>query len=169
MQYSDNYPSRVRKSISAPDFHRSPWQWQEGECNLARSGSDAILLLWLASWVWQPVFPVEVMLQSDSNGGWGCVWILVYMDLSYYWLHLGLMLCMKVKVKLLSRVRLFCDPLDCSLPGFSVHGILQARILEWVTISFSRGSSWPRDQPRVFHIGGRRFNLWATREAPCYV
>ena len=39
-----------------------------------------------------------------------------------------------------------CDPMDCNLPGFSVHGILQARILEWVTISFSRGSSRPRDQ-----------------------
>ena len=38
-----------------------------------------------------------------------------------------------------------CDPVDCSLPGFSIHGILQARILEWVTISFSRGSSRPRD------------------------
>ena len=50
-----------------------------------------------------------------------------------------------------------CDPMDYSLPGFSVHGILQARILEWVTISFSR------DQTRVSHIGGRRFNLWATR------
>ena len=59
-----------------------------------------------------------------------------------------------------------CDSMDCSLPGFSVHGILQARILEWVTISFSRGSSWPRDGTRVSHIVGRRFNLWATREAP---
>ena len=54
-----------------------------------------------------------------------------------------------------------CDPMDCSLPGFSVHGILQARILEWVTISFSRGSSWPRDRTRVSCIGGRHFNLWA--------
>ena len=55
-----------------------------------------------------------------------------------------------------------CDPLDCSLPGFSVHGILQARKLEWVTISFSRGSSWPRDLTQVSRIVGRRFNLWAT-------
>ena len=39
-----------------------------------------------------------------------------------------------------------CDPVDCSPPGSSVHGILQARILEWVTISFSRESSQPRDQ-----------------------
>ena len=56
-----------------------------------------------------------------------------------------------------------CNPVDCSLPGFSVHGILQARTLEWVAISFSRGSSPPRDQTRVSRIGGRRFNLWATR------
>ena len=42
-----------------------------------------------------------------------------------------------------------CHPMDCSLPGSSVHGILQARILEWVSIPFSRGSSWPRDQTRV--------------------
>ena len=58
-----------------------------------------------------------------------------------------------------------CDPVDCSPPGSSVHGILQARVLEWVTISFSRGSSWPRYRTQVSHIGGRCFNLWATREA----
>ena len=58
-----------------------------------------------------------------------------------------------------------CDPLDCSPWGSSIHGILQARILEWVAISFSRGSSQPRDQTQVSHIAGRRFNLWATREA----
>ena len=43
----------------------------------------------------------------------------------------------------------FCDPMDYSLPGFSVHGIAQARILEWVDISFSRGSSQSRDQTQV--------------------
>ena len=57
-----------------------------------------------------------------------------------------------------------CDPVDCSLPGFFVHGILQARILEWFTISFSRGSSQPRDGTRISHIVGRCLNLWATRE-----
>ena len=41
--------------------------------------------------------------------------------------------------------RTLCDPMECSLPGSSVHGILQARILEWVAIPFSRGSSQPRD------------------------
>ena len=67
--------------------------------------------------------------------------------------------CMKVKVKSRSRVRL-CDPMDCSPPGSSVHGILQARILEWDAISFSRGSSWPRNWTQVSCIAGRRFNLW---------
>ena len=57
-----------------------------------------------------------------------------------------------------------CDPMDCSLPGFSVHGIFQARVLERVAISFSRGSSWPRDRPQVSCIAGRCFTLWATRE-----
>ena len=72
---------------------------------------------------------------------------------------------MKVKVKLFSRVRLFCDPMDCSPQGSSIHGILQARLLEWVAISFSRGPSQPRDRTQVSCIAGRRFNLWATREA----
>ena len=56
------------------------------------------------------------------------------------------------------------NPVDCRPPGSSVHGILQARILEWVAISFSRVSSRPRDRTQVSHIIGRRFNLWATRE-----
>ena len=58
-----------------------------------------------------------------------------------------------------------CNPVNCSLPGSSVHGIFQARILEWVAISFSRGSSRPRDWTQVSHIAGRHFTLWATREA----
>ena len=58
-----------------------------------------------------------------------------------------------------------CDRMDCSLPGSSVHRILQARILEWVANSFSRGSSWPRDWTQVSGIAGRPFTVWATREA----
>ena len=51
-----------------------------------------------------------------------------------------------VHASLVAQLRLtLCDPMDCSPPGSSVHGISQARILEWVAISFSSGSSWPRD------------------------
>ena len=59
-------------------------------------------------------------------------------------------------------------PVDCSPPSSSVHGILQARILEWIAISFSRGSSRPRDRTQVSHIAGRHFNLCATKEALNY-
>ena len=52
-----------------------------------------------------------------------------------------------------------CDPMDCNLPGSSVHGIFQARILEWVAIFFSRGSSQPRNRTQVSHIVGRLFTL----------
>ena len=58
-----------------------------------------------------------------------------------------------------------CDPMDCSLPGSSVHGILQKSILEWVAISYSRGSSWSRDRTQVSCTVGRFFTVWATREA----
>ena len=59
-----------------------------------------------------------------------------------------------------------CNSMDCSLLGSSVHGSLQARILEWVAISFSRGSSQPRDRTWVSHVAGRHFTIWATREVP---
>ena len=52
-----------------------------------------------------------------------------------------------------------CDPTDCSLPGFSIHGVFQARILEWVAISFSRGFSPTRDRTQVSCIAGRCFTL----------
>ena len=58
------------------------------------------------------------------------------------------------------------NPMDCSPPGSSVHGTLQARILEWVAIPFCRGSSQPRDQTQVSCIAGGFFTIWATKEAP---
>ena len=56
--------------------------------------------------------------------------------------------------------------MDCSPLGSSVHGILQARILVWVVIPFSRGSSHPRDRTQVCHTASRFFTTWATWEAP---
>ena len=52
-----------------------------------------------------------------------------------------------------------CNPTDYSLPGSSIHGILQARVLEWVAISSYRGSSPPRDPTRVSRMADRRFTL----------
>ena len=58
----------------------------------------------------------------------------------------------------LSRVRLYATPW-CSPPGSSVHGVFQARILEWVAILFSRGSSQPRNRTQVAYTAGRFFTL----------
>ena len=57
-----------------------------------------------------------------------------------------------------------CDLMNCSPPGFSIQGIFQARVPEWVAIPFSRGSSHPRDPTQISCIAGRCFTLWATRE-----
>ena len=76
-------------------------------------------------------------------------------------------MCLK-KVKLLSHVRL-CDLMDCSLLGSSVHGIFQARILEWVAIFFSRGSSRPRDWTQVSRIAGTHFTICTTWEAQVFM
>ena len=57
-----------------------------------------------------------------------------------------------------------CDPMDCSLPGSSIHRIFQARILEWVAISFSRGSSRPSDQTWVSCTAGRFFTKWVISQ-----
>ena len=70
----------------------------------------------------------------------------------------------KVKVSVTQPRPALCDPMDCSPPGSSVHGILQARILEWVAISLSRGSSRLRDWTWVSHIADRLFTNWVTRE-----
>ena len=66
-------------------------------------------------------------------------------------------------------VPICCDPMDCSLRGSSVHGIFQARVLEWVAISFSRGSSRPRDQTQISRIAGRCFTIWTTRGAHSHI
>ena len=78
--------------------------------------------------------------------------------------------CMKVKSE--SEVTQscpdFCSPMDCSPQGSSAHGIFQARMLEQVAISYSRGSSQPRDWTYIFSvscIASRFFTIWATREA----
>ena len=76
----------------------------------------------------------------------------------------------KVKVSVTQSCLTCCDPMDCSPPASSVHGIIQARILERVAVSFSRRSSLPRDQTGVSCIAGTFFTIWATREPQiCYI
>ena len=76
------------------------------------------------------------------------------------------LLSSNVCVKVTQSCPTLCNPMDYSLPGSSVYGILRARILEWVAIPFSRGYSQPRDQTRVFCIASRFFTTehpWASQ------
>ena len=72
---------------------------------------------------------------------------------------------LKVQVLVTQSCLTLSDSMDSSLLGSSVHGILQAKILEWVAMTFSRGSSQHRDRTWVSHIAGRCFTFWATRDA----
>ena len=75
--------------------------------------------------------------------------------------------CM-MHAQLLQSCPTLCDPMDCSPPGSPVGGILQERILEWVVMPFSKGSSWPRIQTHISYlsyIAGRFFTHWAIGEA----
>ena len=84
--------------------------------------------------------------------------IKVWFEPDHLWLELN---CWSIVQSCLT----LCNPVDGSPPSSSIHGILQARILEWVAIPFSRGSSWPRNQTGVSCIAGRFFTSWVTRKA----
>ena len=86
---------------------------------------------------------------GESRVWWSCVCVCV---------------CVYVCVLVAQSCPTLWDPMDCSPPGSSVHGILLATILEWVAIPFSRGSSWLKDQTKVSCIAGRFFTIWAIKE-----
>ena len=115
---------------------------------------------WSGSWLHQPaqLSALLNLLQIAflKNQYWSTV--------SFVWSIQGI-ICMCVCSFAKSCLTL-CDPMGCSPPGSSVHGISQARILEWVAISFSRGSSQSMNQTHVSSIGRRILYQWATREAP---
>ena len=107
-------------------------------------------------------FPGQCPPWTSAVSAGGCArgWSHEERDCYYY-----LVVLCSVKLVAQSCLMLW-DPMDCSPPRFSIHGIFQARIQEWVAISFSRGSSWPRNRTQVSCIAFRFFTTWATRR-PC--
>ena len=100
---------------------------------------------------------------------WSCLTLLVIREIQIKpkktW-RCGMWIIYLSWVKFTQSCPTLCDPMDCSASGSSVHGILQAKILEWFAILFSRGSSWPKDRTfQVSCIAGRFFTIWATRES----
>ena len=75
--------------------------------------------------------------------------------------------CVCVCVLVTQQCPTLCDPMDCSLPGSSAHGISQARMLQWVAITFSRGSSWPQGlNPGLLHCRQILYHLSHQRSPP---
>ena len=111
--------------------------------------------------------------QAGPGGGkqWGNIWVGAQ-DLhtwkgrrEYEWGKWGCFQSEEVKVLVTQSCPTPWDPINCNPPGYSIHGILQTRILDWVAISFSRGSSRSRDRTGASCIAGRCFTIWVTREA----
>ena len=101
--------------------------------------------------LWHPVFTFVYRPRSGVTGSYDS-WFFIFWGPSTM-----------ISIVLVSQSRpTLCYPIDCSLPGSSVHGILQPRILEWIAIPFVRGSSWPRDRIWVSCVAGRFFTIWAT-------
>ena len=103
------------------------------------------ILAWRIPWTEEPG-----ELQSMGSQRVRCDWATITHSLLFYTFARK-----EVKVKVAQSYPALWDSMDCNLPGSSVHGILQARLLEWVTFPFSRGSSQPRDWTQVSRIVGR--------------
>ena len=130
-------------------------------------GVDMYLLLclkWVTNYCMAQGPLLIVMWQPGWEGGLGengYMYVYSWVPLLYPWnYHSIANQLWKVKVKAAQSCPTLCDPVD-----YTVHGILQVRILEWVAFPFSRGSSQSRDRTQVFHIAGEFFTYWATREA----
>ena len=140
---SQSYPA-----LCDPMDCRPPASSVHGDSSSKNTGVDCHALL-------QGIFPTQGSKPSLPH----CRWILYHLN------HQGSPL---LKIPSVCSVAKSCptlwDLMVCSPPGSSVHGILQARILEWVAISFSMGSFWPKDWTSVSCIGRRILYHWATWE-----
>jgi len=135
--------------------------WSLGQEDPLEKGiaTHSSILAWRISWTEEPgrlqsTGSQRVGYDRATNTVTFSLWCVVYKNIKS-------LCCMCVLVAQLCAT----NPIDYSLPGFSLHGILQAKILEWVAMPFPRGSSWPRDRTWVSCIAGRFFTVRATREA----
>ena len=139
--YAKDKRGRCGNFSCSPVVKTSPSN--EGDAGLIPDGGAKILhALWPKNQNIQQKQYCNKFNKDLKNSPWVLVWVLV----TQLWPTL-------------------CDPIDCSSPSSSVHEIFQAMILEWVSISFSRGSFQPRDRTQVSCTAGRFFTDWATREA----
>ena len=144
--------SKVIDNDPHPCIIPSPWEWWESENR----------------WDVTPLILLQYMAKGSCNYYRIGKWVDIILEEAdpVRWAFKNMVSSLTVCVLAAQSCLTLCDPMDYSLPGSSVHEILQATILEWVTICFSRGSSRPRNGTWVSCIAGRFFTIWATREAP---
>ena len=129
----------------------SPLQGQKTLPKSDQSASHMIPIIYSTYSIYSIFYAPSLFLNTH-----GYVCIHTHNTHIHIYILLGVLICLCVSHLV---VLTLCDPMNCSPPGSSVHGIFQAIILEWVAISFSRGSSWPRDWTWVSRIVGRFFSV----------
>ena len=138
-------------------------EWESDSWKLTKVPYSFYHFLILGTWA-PPVYWVWGRSAVSSF----CRWLITN-SLKKHYCFLTFKFTWGIFAKSLQSCLTLCSPLDCSPPGSSIHGILQARILEWVAISFSRGSSQPRNRTQVSCIAGRFFTYWAMQEAYIFI
>ena len=131
---------------------------------MALGNMEILTLLILPIHEWEDIFPFVCVIFDFFQQS------LVVLYRSFIKLISGILLLMLLCMHVHAQSCLaLCDPMDCSPPGSSVHGILQARILEWVAMRSSRGSSPPRDQTHISLVSciSRQVTISTTCEAHC--
>ena len=120
---------------------------------------------------WHKICTIYFFVKEGAHEGlpqaWGRHHVQLNVATQWHWLSLSYCSANSRKVKaLVTQLCLtLCETMGCTPPGSSVHGILQARILEWTAMTSSRESFQPRDRTQVSHTTGRFFTIWATRKA----
>ena len=135
------------------------YKWREGAtCRIAQSAPTIVLVMWWSNQHYLDCFKFSssfvlglVCLHFFEDSSWHCVrWSTCHgYNLVIMWLT-SIWWCMRAK--LLQFCPTLCNTIDCSLPDSPIHGISQARILRWVAMPSSRGSSWPRDGTHVSYV-----------------
>ena len=149
--------------LPSTGLHRVRHDWSDLAAAAAAAGKDYMNTFFLSLQL-HGLEPARLLCSWNSPGkntGMGSRSLLQEVILTQE-LNPGLLHC-ESESEVAQSCLTLCDPMDCSLPGSTIHGIFQARILEWVAISFSRRSSLPRDWTQVSCIVGRHFTIWATR------
>ena len=160
-------PTHLGSEHMVPEYRSQPWPWFLVN-PVARSCLDLNQNLW--QWDGNLHFSPQGDFYAPENvrtTGFALTQLFelaVYLFLEFLLMNrlpIGIYFC-PVRVLVAQSCPILSNPMDCSPPGSSDHGISPTRILGWVAISSSRGSSQPRDQTWISCIAGRFFTIWAT-------